>query len=171
MTIDQAPAWVRRLGDKQRRAGVLGLQSAAARLVSIIVGEIIPREPRVPVDRGIYRAGWRVRPLPDGAVVYNSTPHATFIEDGVRGDNVKIGKALIDALTKWVQRKGLTGAAKSAEAGTEARRIAWAIAKSMQKKGIFNGGGGLKIMARARTRIPGLIDEEVRREMRRSGEP
>ncbi len=156
-----------RLEGELRKAALRGLYSAAQRTVSIIQTEIIPAEPRVPVDRGIYKAGWRARPTSDGAEVSNSTPHAIFIEDGVRADHVKVGRRMVDALAGWVARKGLTGAAKGVEKAAEARRIAWAIAKSMQKKGIFNAGGGLNIMAKARSRLPAIIEQEVRAEIAR----
>jgi hypothetical protein len=168
--IEQAPAWMGRLEGELRKAALRGLYSAAQRVVGIIQNEIIPAESRVPVDRGIYRGGWRARPEPDGAEVSNSTPHAIFIEDGVRGDHVKVGRAMVSALTLWVQRKGLTGAAKGPEVAAQARSIAWAIAKSMQKKGIFNAGGGLKILEKARRRIPALVEEEVAREIARVGD-
>ena len=169
LTIEQAPAWVARLGERHRRAALRGLLGAAQRTVEHVV-ELIAREPRVPVDRGIYRAGWRARALPDGAMVSNDTPHAALIEDGVRGENVKPGRAMIDALAAWVARKGLTGGARGEERAAAARQIAWAIAKSMQAKGIFSGGKGLQIFERARKRIPEFIDEEVMRELSRSGE-
>ena len=166
MTIDQAPAWVVELEGKRRKAALRGLLSAAHRVVQVIQTEIIPREPRAPVDRGIYRAGWRARAIENGALVYNATPIAAIIEDGARAENIKIGRAMIDALALWVVRKGLTGSAKKEEAGAAGRQIAWAIAQSMKKKGIFGGEGkGLKILAKARRRIPKIIEEEVRREI------
>jgi hypothetical protein len=164
--ISQAPAWMGRLEGELKKAALRGLYSAALRVVGV-VNELIQAEPRVPVDRGIYRAGWKARPLPDGAEVSNQTPHAVFIEDGVRGDHVKVGRAMVDALASWVGRKGLTGAARGEERAAEARRIAWAVAKSMQRKGIFNAGGGLKIFERARKRIPEFVEEEVAREIAR----
>jgi hypothetical protein len=166
ISIEQAPAWVGRLEGELQKAALRGLYSAAQRMVGV-VGEVIAAEPRIPVDRGIYKAGWRARRLPDGAEISNSTPHAGFIEDGVRADRVRPGRAMIDALAAWVARKGLTGSARGVERAAEARRIAWAIAKSMQKNGIFNRGGGLKIFEKARQRLPALIEEEVRREIGR----
>lgn len=168
-TIDKAPEWVRKLEGKMHKAAMRGLLSAAQRTVSHIQTEIIPREERVPVDRGTYRAGWRARPIEgftEGALVYNNVPHAEPIENGAKAENIKIGRKLIDALAEWVIRKGLTGAAKGVERAAEGRRIAWAIAKSMQKNGIFNKGGGLKILEKATKMIPQFIAEEVRAEIR-----
>lgn len=173
--IAKAPDWVIRLEGKLHKAALKGLQSAALRTVQHIQVEIIPREERAPVDRGIYRAGWRMRPTEDGALVYNGVPYAGIVEDGAQAKNVKVGKRMIDALAEWVVRKGLVGKGAQGRDGsgkfkskgillTEGRRVAWAIAQSMKKKGIF-GGKGLKIMAKARLRIPQFIEEEVRREI------
>jgi hypothetical protein len=173
--IDQAPDWIRKLAGEREEAARRGLLSAGHRLVSVIVTEIIPKEPRIPVDRGIYRAGWRVRRDGKDVLVYNATPHAALIEDGVRGDRVKVGKAMIEALAAWVTRKGIGGVKKQGRdasghftnaIGADARRVAWAIAQSMRKKGIFDGGKGLGILRKARPRIPAIIDEEVRAELR-----
>lgn len=166
ITIDQAPEWIRKLEDKRRKAAERGLVSAAHRVVNYIQTEIIPKEPRVPVDRGTYRAGWRARRIEGGALVYNNVPHAEIVEHGAKAENIKIGKKMIDALAEWVARKGMTGNAKGVERAAEARRIAWAIAKSMQKNGIFNRGGGLKILEKARKMIGQFIQEEVRAELR-----
>lgn len=174
LTIDKAPAWVMDLEGKMKKAAMRGLLSAGHRVVAHIVNDIIPHEPRVPVDRGIYRAGWRVRKVADGVLVYNATPAAGIIEDGARAENIKIGRAMIEALTAWIIRKGLIKTVKTrddagrftnAKRDADARQMAWAIAQSMKKKGIFNKGQGLKILARARKRIPEFLEEEVRREI------
>lgn len=176
MTIDEAPAWMRRLGGERRRAAERGLLSAAQRLVQAIVAEVIPREPRVPVDRGIYRAGWRAEQSAGGALVVNRTPHAEFIEDGVRAENVKVGREMIDALADWVHRHGLDRSRGRdgkgryvAAAESDARSIAWAIAQSMRRRGIF-GGTGLKILEKARNRyLLRFITEEVTAELEKVG--
>ena len=159
----QAPAWVTVMGKEVREAAKKGLLSAAIRTVSHIQNEIIPKEPRVPVDRGIYRAGWRAQKIPEGALVVNTVPHALFIEHRMKAGNVRAGQAMLAALTEWVRRKGLAG--KGSLAGAEARRIAWAIAMSMKRKGIFDGGKGLHILEKATKQIPRFIDEEVKREI------
>jgi hypothetical protein len=169
ISIDEAPDWIRKLAGDRLKAAERGLFAAALHTVEVIQTEIIPAEPRIPVDRGIYKAGWRAKKIPRGAMVYNRTPHAVIIEHGARAENIKIGRAMIDALAGWVIRKGLTGAAKGAEKHAEGRRIAWAIAQSMKKKGIFNEGNGLKILEKARKRIPEFIVEEVTRELEKVG--
>ena len=168
--IAEIPAWIKKLEGRLHEAALRGLLAAALRTKAHIITSVIPQEPRVPVDRGIYRAGWQVQKLNNGAYIYNPTPHASIIEDGARAENIKIGAAMIQALIAWVKRKGLTTSKKgtSAWAG-EAESIAWAIAKNMQKNGIFNKGHGLGIMRKARTAIPRFITEEVTRELKRIG--
>jgi len=162
ISIFEAPRWVGLMGKKIRDAGERGLLSAAIRTVAHIQTEVIPREPRIPVDRGIYRAGWRAVKIPKGAMVINTVPHAVLIEYGVRASNVKAGRKMIEALTAWVKRKGFGG-----KKGADAASIAWAIAMSMKKKGIFDGGKGLHILGKASKKIPQFIDEEIGREIGR----
>lgn len=148
------PAFQRYLGTSVEKAVRAGIVSAGARIVAHIVNEIIPSEPRIPVDRGAYRAGWRSEPTSDGVEIYNVAPHAPFIEFGVRSQNVKIGRQMLEDLARWVVRKGI---------GTsdEAPSIAFAIAKSMQKRGIFNEGKGLRILERAMALSGDFLIEEI----------
>lgn len=162
--IEKAPGWIRELEGKRHQAARRGLVSAAHRMVSIIQNELIPGEPRVPVDRGIYRGAWRAKPEEYGAIVWNDSPHGPIVEDGARAENIKIGRAMIDALAEWALRK------KIATDATEAQSIAWGIAQSMKRHGIFNEGKGLKIMARAAARLRGpngIIVQEVTEELKR----
>jgi hypothetical protein len=165
------------VGKEVRAAASRGLLAAAHRTVAHIVGSIIPSLPHPPVDRDIYRAAWRAKKDGDGAVVENLAPHAGFIEYGVRAGSVKQGRAMIDALTEWVKRKGIGGRTVTSAGGktrhvkasdAEARGIAWAIAKSMQKRGIF-GPKGLRVLEKAGKMIPTFIDQEVAREMKAIG--
>lgn len=169
ISIEEAPDWVGRLGPKLRKASLKGMLSAGVRLVSVIQNEIIPREERVPVDRGLYKAGWRADKASYGALVHNDAPHAAVIEHGVRAHNVKIGRVMIDALTEWVIRKGLvskgTGRIQRAAARVQAEGVAWAIARDMQKRGIFKMGKGLGILEKAVKRAPAIIKEEIKREI------
>ncbi len=163
MSFSAYKRWIKNMKPRMVTAGIRGLHSAAARGVQIIVTEIIPSRIPQPVDRGLYRAGWRFRLEFDGAWIENNEPTAEIIEGGVRAENIKIGRAMIQALTEWVVRKGLTDA-------EDAPRAAWAIAKSMQRKGIFGGGKGLRIFEEFYTRrldplIKGEIDREIRAEM------
>ena len=172
-TPEQARVWFEQMTEAARKRAIL---ATAARLVSHIQNVVIPQTKPQPVDRGVYRAGWRFAEDGDGAVVYNATPQAPLIEYGVRAGNVKIGGA-IKPLTEWVKRKlRPTAKAISARAkksskkkftDAEARRIAWAIAITMKKKGIFNGGKGLRVLERAVPTVPGFFRAEMKRELAR----
>lgn len=133
-----------------------GLIAGAVRVQGIILNEVIPAEERQPVDRGAYRAGFRVEPTDDGADIINTSPHAPFIEFGVRAENVKTGPAMVKALEEWVVRKGIA-------TREEAASVAYAIAVSMKRKGIFAKGKGLRIMAKAMSTFGGAeaVIEEV----------
>lgn len=125
----------------QRKAAMRGLLSAAARGVQTIQTTIIPSRTPSPVDRGIYRAGWRSGPTDDGAELWNDDPTAPLVEGGVRASNIKPGRAMVSALVAWVQRKGMASDVK------EATGVAWAIIQRMKEKGIFNRGStGLGIL-------------------------
>jgi hypothetical protein len=141
-----------------------GLLKAANRGLQVLITEIIPSRSPQPVDRGTYRAGWKVEVIdPDRVAIMNPEPHAVFIEFGVRAENVKIGRAMLEALSEWAKRKGL------AHTNQEAVGVAWAIAKAMQKKGIFNRNRpGLRILEELVTkRIDNILKEEVAREIQR----
>lgn len=143
-----------------RAAAVRGLHSAAARGVQIIQTELIPARVPQPVDRGLFRAGWRFFLDEDGAWLTNTEPHAGHVEHGVRAEHVKIGKRMIAALAEWAARKGL------ASAGEEAVSAAWAIAKAMKRKGIF--GKGMHVLDELmRDRMPDIAKEEILAEINR----
>jgi hypothetical protein len=176
------------IGTKLDGAIRRGLLSTAMRVVNHIKTEVIPSEPREPVLRGVYAAGWKAQKTDGGADVYNDVPYATIIEKGVPASSVKIGRKMIDALTEWVRMKGLVAAKRPVAAGgsqfvtriryvkktsdevnDDARAVAWAIAQSMKKRGIFNGGKGLRILERALLEVPRFVVEEVTREIQRLG--
>jgi hypothetical protein len=176
--LEDAGLMLKEIEGDVKKAASAGLLAAAHRTVAHIVANIIPGLMHPPVDRGLYRAGWRARKDGTGAVVENVAPHAIFIEYGVRAGNVKIGRAMIEALAAWVKRKGIGGRTVTGKSGktrhikatnTEAESIAWAIAKSMQKHGIFAGGKGLGVLKEAEKSVPRFIREEVGRELARVG--
>jgi hypothetical protein len=160
--LSQAPAWFAALGEKKLRpAALIGLYGAALRSVQAIQTVIVPSLTPQPVDRGLFRAGWHAFKTFDGAVVENIQPHAAFIEWGVRGGAVKIGPAMIRALTEWVERKRLAS-------GKDAISAAWAIARSMQARGIFRGGQGFRILETLREwYLSRFVEEEIAREIER----
>lgn len=144
------------------KAAQRAIVSTAARLVSYIQNEVIPKEDPSPVDKGLFRGAWRFRGTPGGSEVWNTAPHAPMIEYGVRAENVKIGRAMIDALSSWVVRKGLAGPA-------EARGMAFAIANNMKKKGIFNRDGkkGLRILEKSVAKLGDFFAKEFKAEIDR----
>jgi hypothetical protein len=160
-----------------REAASRGLLSAAQKTVAYIKTDIIPTaRPFPPIARGTYQSAWKAEKDGLGAVVLNDSPHAIFVEYGVRGANVKPGRAMITALAEWVRMKGLGGSTRTGKGGTvlvtratttEATQIAWAIATSMKKHGIFAQGNGLGIFKRAKAKIPQFIREEVAAEIGR----
>lgn len=153
-----------KINDAMLRGARRGLVMAAARGVQTIVAQIIPSRSPQPVDRGIYRAGWTSRLVSlNTSIIENPTPQAPLIEYGVRASNVRIGRAMIEALTEWVIRKGIAD-------GSEAKGVAWAIAKSMQRRGIFNmpARRGLRVLEELRKDfLPKFLREEVSREIAR----
>lgn len=154
-------------------ASMRGFLSAAERTVEHITTVLIPGEDPPPVFMRAYAAGWHAEKTSRGADVVNTVPYASVIEHGARPENIKIGKAMIDALTEWVIRKGLVGKPKRGEARgqqmVDARNVAWAIAMHMKKVGIFNRNGqkGLRIAERAHKKAIGFVREEVKREIER----
>lgn len=170
--ISQSEEIARHLEMSIEKVGKRALLAVAMRVVQRITTEIIPALRPQPVDRGAYRAGWRAKRIPEGAEVVNTVLQALFIEDGVRGENVKIGRKMIDALAAWVRRKGI--GAKADKNGKmrkpspdEARAIAWAIAVEMKKKGIFQGGAGFKVLEKALKIVEHAFAQELKTEIER----
>jgi hypothetical protein len=157
--LSEAGEMIDHLGTQLESAARRGLLSAAHRGVQEIVTQIIPTKSPTPVDRRIYAAGWRVDPQPDGPVIENNEPHAPMIEFGVKGANVKVGRAMLTALAAWAVRKGIATQANAISA-------AWAIARRLQQRGIFNNGQGLGVLTElVEKRIDRIISEEVSREI------
>lgn len=166
--LNAGPAALRKLKGNLLKAAGRSLYSAGIRGVSVLQTQLIPGAVPAPVDRALYKAGWRCDPhlVGDhiaGCDIYNVEPYASIIERGARASNIKVGRAMIDALAEWAKRKRLKGAKKSA------RSIAWAIAMSMKKKGIFNRNGteGLHLLEKLITeRMPAIYQAEFEREVR-----
>lgn len=166
------------LRDAMIKGASKGLYSVALRMVSKIQTEIIPAEVREPSARGVYKTGWRAERFRDGAMYYNSSKVAPLIEYGVRGENVRVGRAMIGGLIEWLRIKGI------ASNEVVARRIAFAIAMTMANeakmrhsksgrvrtlpgkgRGIFKGTG-LRIMGKANTKfLDKVLATEVTREV------
>jgi hypothetical protein len=172
LSIHRAPAWVALLGEDMRKKAHNGLVLAAQRAVGIVQNEIIPQMKQPPIDTDAYRGAWRATKTTEGAHIGNSMPYADIIEQGARAENIKIGRKMIEALTAWVLRKGFVPKARGTRAKvaaqSEAVGIAWAIAKSMQKKGIFNRDGqrGLHVLDKIAIQLPKIIAEEIKEALR-----
>jgi hypothetical protein len=193
MSINEGAAWVRSLARTVPSAARLGLYSAGLRLVSDLQSDA-----SLPFDKGHYKAGWRVQQTPQGADIYNVTLQGLLIEEGVRGANVKIGRAMIGALMEWAKRHGLgvtyqfgakVGKLAKSKGGSgkaywtktlmkvkppeEAlRSIAWAIAQSIKKRGLYRQPGGtygglfpLRKIFEQRARL--YMEQEIKREVLR----
>jgi hypothetical protein len=162
--LKQSPALKKHLDTRMRKAELAAVQGAALQVIEDIQTRLIPGARPPPVDRGVYRAGWRMRPKKWGAEIANAVPHAGFIEDGVRGAHVKPGRKMIDALAAWAKRKGIVKG-KGKGVAVAARGMAFAIAQSMRKKGIFNRGKGFGILRRALLPVQKYIQRELKAEI------
>lgn len=160
--LKAAPSLFDRVARNLRGAAERGLYSAAVRSVALLqTQEIQAASPR-PVDRGIYRAGWRAQKLKGGAAFFNAVPWAVYIERGVPGANVVISRAAVKAVSEWAQRKLGLDAAASVDA-------AWGILKAAKRRGLFARGEGLRVMEKyVRERLPRVMAEEVAREIARA---
>lgn len=158
ISLKSAGGWVDHIRVDMQKAGMKAALSAAMLGVRNIQSVIIPSFAHPPVNRGTFKAGWKFEKTDKGARVYNRVyPQSPLIEFGVRGANVKIGYAMIIALMEWVTMKGL--GFKNPD--DTLKSVAWAIAKSMKRRGIFNLGSteGFHIIDQA---IPAMQKEFVR---------
>lgn len=169
--LSQLPELEKWLQGRTAAATHRGLVSAAFRTLGVIQNELIPAESPQPVDRGAYRAGWRVETTARGADIVNDLPYAPVIEWGARAENIKVGRRMIQALAEWAKRKGFSpkGIPKGGDPDKAWEGVAWAIATAMKKRGIFNreGTSGLRIGEKAVKRLREYLQEEVAREINR----
>lgn len=142
-----------------REAALDGILSAALRSVQIITTQEVQKASPVPIDRGVYRAGWRAEKITNGAAILNTVPWAVFIEFGVKGSSVKIGRRAIQQVSEWAHRRlGLSDA--------EAKHAAFAILNAAKKRGIFRNGSGLRILETyTKQRLPAILKAEVERQI------
>lgn len=179
ISLDEAPGFVdTKLRAAIREGAIKGLLSAALKGVSEIQTRIIPGMVREPADRSIYKAGWRAEQDGEDALIINRVPHAVFIEHGVRGSGIKVGRRMIGALAEWATRKGVVRQGKSPQS------MAWAIAMRMASNvtvkrggfptnlrghgaGIF-GPSGLQVLAKLEPLLPKMLRDEVAREVERA---
>lgn len=141
-----------------QKAVFRAMVSAAQRGKSFIIG-------KSPVDRGVLRNAWKILKLSSQGVVEltNDQPYAGVMERGARP--FKISKAGREALEAWVLRKIQDGSIQpknpSADPGTAAKSIAFAISKKFARvgmKGKFFVRDNLPFLA-------SLMDSEVKRSL------
>lgn len=120
--------------------------------------EVDRAKPRPPVDRGTYRRSVRVDRTDRGAKFYNFSPHAVIIEKG-RGRNKRMPP--IKAIQGWVRRKGIASS-------RNAKSVAFAIAKSIAKRGLPPPPNGpMAIMAKTRKAVVPLIMQDLVKALKR----
>ena len=168
--IKDSDVLIKRLGERFEKAKQAGIYSAANRLLQHIVTVVVPGEKPPPTDQGLYNASWEIEQIRNGAILFNTAPHAAVIEHGARAENIKVGRKMIDALAEWVVRKGLLGKGKGSiqtrSQEQEAQSTAWAIAQNMRKRGIFNRDAeGLHIAEKASKKAPQFVIEEIKAEL------
>jgi hypothetical protein len=116
-----------KLGATMLRETIAGMRAAAARGQRHIITVAIPKaKPRPPVGvTGHYRAGWKTRTTPRGAVLYNDIPYAGIVELGRRP-----GKwPPVTPLRLWARR--VLGLDED-----EAKAAAFPIARAIKTRGI-----------------------------------
>lgn len=150
--------WGKQIGQTPIKAAARrGLYSAALRGVQYLVTFIIPSRSPQPVDRGVYKAGWRAVKTANGATIENLEPHAVFIEDGVK--NVRLGPAAFAAIAEWAMRKGLANAGNALD-------VAARIIRAMRARGNIFGSQGMGILRELKDgMLPEFIEQEVQREV------
>jgi hypothetical protein len=138
---------------------IRGVRSAARRLMNEIILRIVPSKIPEPFDRELYKAGWKVDNLINGALIRNEELHSAFIEYGVAADKVKISRQMIAMLRDWLVRKGYA-------TEQDSRDKAWALARNLQRRGIFNRGKGFRPLQEALDRFAiQYIQEEIASEI------
>lgn len=99
-----------------RKGKIVGAERAVTRLKAV----------KVPIDRGHYRAAWRVVVSAGGSVsVVNDSPMAGVIELGARSHAVSVEGQ--QALLEWVMRHEVPE--------KEAHAVVWAIVQRLKKQG------------------------------------
>lgn len=162
ITLDEAPGFFdNRVQRAIREGAIKGLYAAALRGVNEIQTKILPMFVAQPVDRGVYKAGWRAQQEGEDAVILNRVPHAVFVEYGVRPGSVKLGRRMISALAEWASRKG------AVPEGWTPVQAAWAMGKRMKGRGIF-APNGLQVLAKLEPVLPDFIRDEIAHEVERA---
>lgn len=103
ISIKDFPQALRDLEKKIPKAVERGMRDASLMLRGALVQIAIKRADPQPVDQGQYKAAWGGRDVEGGAIVFNLTKQAFFIERGRRPGKMPP----MSPIREWVRRKGL----------------------------------------------------------------
>jgi hypothetical protein len=142
-----------KLGEKANAALDAGLLSAAMRAQSVVVTATTQKKK---VNTGFYRLAWKAERVSGASAVrvYNQAPYAGVIEYG-RRPGARMPP--VEPLARWAQRK-------LALPYPQARSIGFAIARSIQKKGI----PASNVLGGAIPKLEKAFVQEVKRELDRA---
>lgn len=150
-------SYIHGLTEERRQAVVRATQTTCRTLGLALIQQEISGTSPPPVDRGSYRRGWKVYKFDDGAMILNSERHASVIE---RGRRAGARMPPVESIRGWVHRKGLakvSGLKGKAKAAAELS-MAWAIAKSIAKKGTE----GRFVLKRVKARLMPALRQAIR---------
>ncbi len=163
ISMRQFSAYTSQLGSKFDAAIKLGLQSARARAVPVMVQATAEAPPANPqgvgtggaFNNGYYSARWQSELIGENGVrVFNDAPYAGIIEDGRRPNSRFPPRGPI---ARWAQRRlGLSE--------EEARGVAYVIAAKIAERGLI----GRKVLANATEKLRGIIITEILHELNRA---
>jgi hypothetical protein len=172
LTPEQVPGLLKRHAKEMPEAIARGAFRAANRARTRLV--------RVsPVDQGQYKNSWTIKEVKSFfrryVVVVNDAPHAGIIELGARPH--KVNREGIEALKEWAKRHMLLGAQRAvrrvrkanrasvqADVDAEATRVAFAIAKKIEKY----GQRGRFVVERQMPHITRWLAQEMAKELDRT---
>jgi hypothetical protein len=152
ISLHMAPTFFQGVAKDLRKIARDCALTACARGAEELQVKIIPSlKPHPPINRRLYLNSWRYEFTKNGARLFNREKVAPLIEFGVRAENVKIGRAMIAALSEWVAMKNLlkdnsNASVEDRQATKSVQSVAWAIAKKMKRRGIFNNGQGFHVL-------------------------
>lgn len=140
MTVEEFEKWVAQAGPAMETLVIQGLREAAVYSEGQVTLAITRHKPYPLVDRGTLRQSVSSYPIPKGAELVVSAPHAKWVEYGTRPHMPPL-----QPLLEWVTRKGL---AKGDDAIKMAEAVRWKIFMKGTKPAFFFRGTLQKIKKR-----------------------
>lgn len=159
MTAPEWVAYMKRLGSQFFPAAIRGVQSGAMRCIGIMQRRTDFAPPASDhgtvgaVNIGLYKAAWKTAALSNGAQVFNAQPYSPVIEGGRRSE-AAVGKKGIENLEIWAH-------SKLKLSGDAAKAAAWAIAKTIEKRGLR----ARKVMSDGVDEMTKAVHAEMQHEM------